>query len=254
MNTILIILFNLFFIISGFSCTDKTVKNDNDNLPGTRPEKLTIQYSLGGGMRYYSENLFISQDSCVYTINDEGAISKFYFNMTGDELDALYKVFKDNEFAKIKTRQEEIYDRGGESIGLSWGNGKYAHVDDEGMTLIENSWKKQWSECLGAVKNVLNSALNKQKKDYEVRIDKTLFGKTMTVYVKDQTIIPESTVMAESELENKVTKTIKLLPGKNIISVSCNQKYLNVPVNPDSSKGINIYLKNDSLLTYSLIK
>jgi hypothetical protein len=254
MNTLLILLFNLLFITNGFSCTEKTAKNDNDNLPDTRPEKLSIQYSLGGGMAYYSENLYISQDSCVYTINDEGAISKYYFTMTGEQLDNLYKVFKDNNFNKIKTREEMIYDRGGESIGLSWGKGKYAHIDDAGMTLIEDSWKKEWSECLGAVKNVLSEQLNKQKKDYEVRIDKTLFGKTMKVYVKEEIIIPESTVMAENELENHIAKTARLLPGKNIISVSCNQKYLNITANPDSTKGVNLYLKNDTLLTYSFIK
>lgn len=254
MNIILISLFNLFLITNGFSCAEEITKNDNDNLPDNRPDKFSIQYGFGGGMVYYSENLYISQDSCVYTIDDEGAISKYYFNMTDNQLDSLYKVFKANNFNKIKTHDENILDRGGESIGLTWGNRKYAHVDDAGMTLIDDNWKKEWSACLGAVKSVLSAQLNKQKKDYEIRIDKTLFGKTMSVYVKQETIIPESTVMAESELENNVTRTAKLLPGKNIIIVTCNKKNLNIPANPDSEKGVNIYQKNDTLITFSYIK
>lgn len=252
MSTLLILLFNLSLIFNGFSCSGNTA-NENNDLPDTRPAKLLISYNDGGGMVYYSENLNISEDSCVYTINDGGTISKVYFTMTPAELDRLYKVFTDNDFSNIKTYEEMVYDRGGESISLSWGQGKYASISNGGMTFIKDSWKKEWSNCLDAIKEALVKGTEKQKKDYEVRVDKTLFGETMTIYIKQIQIIRESTVMGESELESYVTKTTKLLPGNYKMSVSYNKKFAVVPVSPDSSKGVELYLKNDTL-AYSFIK
>jgi hypothetical protein len=253
MNTFLILLFNLTFIFNGLVCAGQNAKN-NDELPDTRPERFSIQYFLSGGMLYYSENMYISQDSCVYTVNDEGTISKTHFNMTGSELDAIYKIFKDNNFDKIKTREEMVYDRGGEGISLSWGQGKYVNIDDGGMTFIEKNWEKEWSACLSALKSSASEKMDKQKLNYEIRIDKSLFGKIMSIYIKQEKIIPESTVMAESELENYITKTARLLPGMYRMEVSYDKRYETIQINSDSTKGINLYLKNDSLLTYSYIK
>lgn len=252
MNTLLILFFNLSVFLGGFSCSGSTPKNNN-NLPETRPANLSINYYEGGGMVYYSEELSISADSCVYKINDGGVISKVYFNITPAGLDALYKVFTDNDFSNIKTREEQVYDRGGESISLSWGQGNYANISDGGMTFIEKNWEKEWANCLKAVKQALVAGTEKQKKDYEVRIDKTLFGKTMSVYIKHLTIIPESTVMSENGTDTFISKTTKLLPGKYKMSVGYDRKYAELPVNIDSSKGINLYLKNDTL-AYSYIK
>jgi hypothetical protein len=255
MNTIAIILLNLVFAFNGFVCSKAvTDVRDNDPLPDSRPEKLSINYTLGGGMRYYSESMFISLDSCVYTVNDEGAISKIYFKITPEEFDKLYEVFTDNKFHKIKTYHEQVYDRGGESISISWGNGKSASVDDGGMTFIEKNWVNEWTACLGALKDFAAKEIDKQKKDYEVRIDKTLFGKTMSVYINNVPLIPQSTVMAESELEKYITRTAKILPGAHKMSVSWDKKYENVTIDTDNSKGINLYLKNDTLFSYSYIK
>lgn len=252
MSTLLILFFNLSLIFNGFSCSGNTAKENND-LPDTRPAKLLISYYEGGGMVYYSENLNISEDSCVYTINDGGTISKVYFTMTPAELDRLYKVFTDNDFSNIKTYEQMVYDRGGESISLSWGQGKFASISNGGMTFIKDSWKKEWSNCLDAIKEALVNGTEKQKKDYEVRIDKTMFGQTMSVYIRQLQIIPQSTVMSENGMDNSVTITAKLLPGTYKMSVSYNKKFAVVPVSPDSSKGVELSLKNDTL-AYSYIK
>jgi hypothetical protein len=255
MNTIAVIILNLVFLFNAFICNEAVKQEkDSDPLPGARPEKFAVSYFLGGGMRYYGETLYISADSCTYEINDEGAKSKIYFNLSSDELDKLYKVFKDNDFHKIKTYDQEVYDRGGVSISLSWGNGKSANVSDGGMTFIKENWKNEWSACISALKDIISTQLGKQKKDYEIRIDKTFFGKTMNIYVKSEVVIPKSTVMAESEMEKYVTKTIKLIPGEHVMSISWDTKhYETVHISPDSSKGITLYLGNDSLKT-SLIK
>ena len=75
----------------------------------------------------------------------------------------------------------------------------------------------------------------------------------MTVYIKQNEIIRESTVMSENGMDNSVTKTAKLLPGNYKMSVSYDKKYTVIPVSPDSSKGVELSLKNDSLI-YSYVK
>ena len=99
----------------------------------------------------------------------------------------------------------------------------------------------------------LAKGTEKQKKDYGIKIDKSLFGKTMSVYIRHIEIIRESTLMSENGMDSSITKITKLLPGSYKMSVSFDKKYTVIPVTPDSSKGINLFLKNDSLV-YSYIK
>jgi hypothetical protein len=255
MKIFIALLINLLFVTSGFICAKNSGdKRDNDRLPDSRPEKIVFRFSLSGGMMYYSEDLYISSDSCYYSVNDGGAVSKIHFNMLPAELDKLYKVFTDNDFDRIETYEEKIYDRGGESIYLSWGSGKYASVSNSGMSLIEKSWRNEWSECINALGKIVEIELSRQKKDYEVRIDKSLFGKEMYLQLNRETVIPKSTVRGESEMEAYITKTVKLMPGMQTMSVNIGNKYENVKIDTDSSRGVNIYLKNDSLFAYEYIK
>ena len=91
-------------------------------------------------MRYYSEALYISEDSSYFTINDGGAISRINFILDDKELDRIYKVFTDNEFDRIQTYEEKVYDRGGNSVYLRWGNGKFNSVSSSGMNFIDKDW------------------------------------------------------------------------------------------------------------------
>ncbi|HAX47785.1 MAG TPA: hypothetical protein DCX92_02245, partial [Bacteroidetes bacterium] len=94
MKYLTVAIFNISFIFSGFICA-KSI-GDNSPLPDNRPDDLRLNYSVDGGMLYYSESIFISKDSCYYNINDGGAISRVNFNLTNAELDKLYMVFKEN--------------------------------------------------------------------------------------------------------------------------------------------------------------
>src|SRR4030095_7698191 len=151
------------------------------------------------------------------------------------ELDKLYKVFTENDFDRIETYEEKIYDRGGESIYLSWGNGKYASVSNSGMTLIEKSWQNEWSACLGALTKIIEKELAEQKKDFEVTMDKSLFGKELYLQVNRDVVFTKSLIRGD---EPYVTKTLKVIPGMNTLTFSVGNKYENLKINTDSSKGI----------------
>lgn len=255
MKIFIALLINISFISAGFICAKSTGdKRDNDRLPDSRPEKIVFQLSLSGGMLYYSEDLYISSDSCYFLVNDGGAVSKIRFNMSSGELDKLYRVFTENDFDRIETYEEMIYDRGGETIYLRWGTGKYASVSNSGMSIVEKAWRNEWSACLNALGKIVENELSRQKKDYEIRIDKSLFGKEMYLQLNRETVIPKSTIMAESEMETYITKTVKIMPGKHTLLVNIGKKYESMKIDTDSSKGINLYLKNDSLFAYDYIK
>jgi hypothetical protein len=120
----LILLLNLTFISGGFICAKNTENSrNNDPLPDSRPGNISFRLSMSGGMLYYYEDLYISADSSYYLVNDGGAISKIYFKMNAEKLDKLYNVFTENNFDRIKTYDEQVYDRGGETITLRWGKG-----------------------------------------------------------------------------------------------------------------------------------
>src|SRR4030095_4145207 len=93
MKIFAVILLNFSVIITGFICAKNSGERTNDRLPDSRPQNIAFRLSYSGGMLYYSENLYISSDSCNYSVNDGGAVSKINFKMTSQELDKLYKVF-----------------------------------------------------------------------------------------------------------------------------------------------------------------
>ena len=119
MKILLVLLLNISLVSGGFICAkDAEGEKDNDPLPDARPSDISFRLSMSGGMLYYYEDLYVSGDSCYYLINDGGAISKIHFTMSPEKLDKLYEVFKENDFADIKTYDEKVYDRGGETISL----------------------------------------------------------------------------------------------------------------------------------------
>ncbi len=247
MKTIAVLLLNIFFAASGFICAKSTDGNNNSPLPDTRPADISFRYHVDGGMMYYSEELFISTDSCYYKINDGGAESKAYFKLTAQQLDKLYKVFTDNDFDEIETYTEKVYDRGGEGISLSWGKGKYCSVNSSGMTFIKDSWRSEWAACDNAITKIIAEEIPKQKKDYEIRLDKAFFNNEIYLQVNRDVVVPKSMLISENGMDKFFTKTIKLSPGKHRMSLNIGKKYEHMNINADSSKGIFLYIKNDSL-------
>jgi hypothetical protein len=254
MNVFIAILLNISISFAGFGCS-KEVSADrkNDPLPDSRPERLVIEYHVDGGMRYYSEALYISEDSSYYTVNDGGAISRINFKLSPSELDKLYKFFTDNDFDRIKTYDEKVYDRGGESIYLRWGKNKYASVSNAGMTFVKESWQNEWSSCISALLDIIKTQSEKNNKEYEIRFDKTLFGSEVYLYMENEEVIPKSTLMAEHDYDDHISKIVKLMPGKHMLSFNLGKTYNSYNIDSDSTKGINFFMKNDSL-AYAFVK
>lgn len=236
----------VMFVTTGFVCA-KSNQKDNSPLPENRPSDISFRYHVNGGMMYYYENLFISSDSCYYEVNDGGAISKTYFKMTGEQLDKFYKVFIENDFDRITIYEEKVYDRGGENISLNWDKRKSCSISNSGMSFIDKSWHSEWNKCEEAFLKIINDETPKYKKDYEIRLDKSLFDKEIYLQLNRETVIPKSTLMSENGEDEYILRTVKLSPGKHRLAFNVGKVYSSLNVDADSSRGILLYYSNDSL-------
>lgn len=245
MNLLFALLLNISLTFTGVNCS----KDDrsNDPLPESRPGQLVIEWRESGGMEYYSEALYLSEDSSYYTVNDAGAISRVNFKISPQDFDNLYKVFTDNDFDRIKTYDEKVYDRGGTSIYVRWEKGKYASVSNSGMSFIKESWRKEWSACENALEDIIKKESDKNRKDYGIRFDKTMFGKEINVYIQNIAAVPKSILLAEREDDEYISRIVKLIPGKHRLAITFDKKFNSFYIDSDSSKGIIFSLKNDSL-------
>lgn len=235
----------MMLMFTGFVCAgDKD--DDNSPLPDKRPADIKFYYHVDGGMMYYGEELFISADSCYYTVNSGGAESRTDFKLSSDQLDKLYKVFTQNDFDRIKTYTEKVYDRGGESISLRWG-GSSCGVSSSGITFINDSWQSEWSACVKAVTDIIENETKKYSREYEIRFDQSLYGKEITLNLNNDNVISKSVVMSENEIDTVVTKKIKVAKGSYMLALSFDKKYEMVKVNTDSTKAVLFYLKQDTI-------
>ncbi len=242
---ILLILFSYFLL--SLSCFNCTMGFKYDPLPESRPDKLVIEYHVNGGMRYYSEALYISEDSSYYTINDAGAISRVNFVMSANELDELYKVFSENKFDKIKTHEVQVYDRGGSNIYIQWEKTRFVSVSNSGMSFIDDAWQKEWLVCVNAIQQIIKYQSEKQLRDYELRCDKSLFGKQVNIYINNDNIVKNQDLGLLSSSNEVFIEHVKLIPGKHRLSINWDKHYDNIQINTDSTQCINIKVTNDTL-------
>jgi len=235
----------ILLLFAGFSFTGNS--SGNDPLPDSVPKNLVIRHSLSGGMVYYSESIYISEDSCFWEINDEGSVSKVYFALSTDEKDKLYTVFRDNKFDQITTHEIMVADRGGEDITLFWGKGRHASVSNSGISFIDDDWQDNWKACENALLEISTKESDKQKKNYEIRFDKSLYNQKLLLRLGRKILLKDTVLTSANDY---IPIEVLLPTGTSKFLVSYNNGYFgDFGVNPDSSYATKIYFKNDTLQT-----
>jgi hypothetical protein len=155
-----------------------------------KPEKITIEWSDGGGMLPEGQNIYISEDSSYWSMWRLDYEQKIYFNTSSEEIDQLYQVFLDTDFDKINLIEEqEVYDRGGTSIRLI-ADGKYFDKNNSGMTFIEeNSWD-EYDAVNNAICAYAKKKTESSKIPVTIRVSNSLLNSNYLIYinVNDRTI------------------------------------------------------------------
>jgi hypothetical protein len=105
-----------------------------------------------------SDNLLITADSCVYDQNNEGQLTHKVFSLSGQELDELYSILQKDHFDKIRSENEDVTDRGGVTISLSWNKGQQkTEVDDMGTTSVLREHQKDWQQICNYIGRLLKN-------------------------------------------------------------------------------------------------
>ncbi|MFN8291140.1 MAG: hypothetical protein U0U70_12865 [Chitinophagaceae bacterium] len=126
----------IFFFALLYSCTGSS----QSSLPDTWQPGMKLTMSYGGGMRYYSYHIEIADTGSYHEVNEEGKITRTPLKITAQDLSDLLAFLKSHHLDHIKTEATGlIYDKGTESILLSWGNHTAGASDGSTTAIAEKS-------------------------------------------------------------------------------------------------------------------
>lgn len=144
----------LFISCSAFSQT---------KLPDTWQPGMTLTQSYGGGMRYYSFKLQISDTGSFFMENVEGKVTNYKLEITQKDLDSLLAFLKKHRFDKIKGEiSGPMHDKGTEHISLGWGS-NYVGAGESYMMLIAEKDKADYNAIEGYLYLLRESTKKKVK-------------------------------------------------------------------------------------------
>lgn len=117
--------------------------------PGTLPSDFAVQVGIDGGMLPYSRNvsLRVGAGEDVTFIN--GVRLAVQFQPTPADLGRVYQAVIENQFDRIKVDEEEVYDRGGTSVGVNL-EGEFIWVYDSGMSFVRERWQDEYQAVYAA--------------------------------------------------------------------------------------------------------
>ncbi len=154
-----------FFLVGAFFQSIGCTSPSNHHLPSQRPSDLKISYSYStGGMAPNPSQLdiFLSEKESYSQTTEKGKSKKVDFVTTPAEMDTLYKMILENRFDKITRHHREIYDSGGGTILIQWGNTNI-HQGDDGVGFIDDKWRPAYQKMEQALINFSKLKLDNKK-------------------------------------------------------------------------------------------
>jgi len=212
-NIILFLMSSILVLSSCANLSSNAGNNNSGNLPKD-PKEIKISWYKDGGMLPEYSRIYISNDSCSYLSSKQNIEQIVKYQVSNIELKALYDVFYNNEFNKIQTFEEEIYDRGGSSISLTADTQSFS-ISNSGMTLIKENNQAQYANIEKAILNLNKAYVNKQKQTILIDLDTSItnYKNNVTLYVND------NIVYSEEKNGEYFTLELELLPINNSFQI-----------------------------------
>ena len=138
------------------------------------------------------------------------ARNKKYFNVSPEELDKLYKIFYENDFGKIKTFEKKVYDRGGNTVSISW-KGERISKSNSGISFIEKEWQEEYGDVVSAIRKLVDSKTNELKINFTLKLDTSIINPDKITNI---TIDADFTYYSARD-GIKETISLNLLPGEH---------------------------------------
>lgn len=189
-------------------------------LPSKRPADLVVTESSSGGMLPSGDSTRISAKGCHYERHNGPAKLETDFTLKPAELDQLYSTLRDNAFDRIQTRHEEVYDRGGVSVSVSWSGHRY-WVANSGTDFIRKDWKKQWHAVLAAIHAPTERALAAKNVSATFAFDPALAGHRLVLRVGSRAVVRRR--IAPPSGGDDFAIPVRDLPGPYMLHVAIDQ-------------------------------
>lgn len=128
-------IFSLALLLPVFICTLPS----QSQLPTAWQPGMTIEVSYGGGMRYYSYELLISDTGSYFMENHEGRILKTTLTLSKEELNRTLEFLREKAFDRIETEMTvPMHDKGSETITISWDHQRISKGTGHAQEIVES--------------------------------------------------------------------------------------------------------------------
>ena len=140
----------------------------------TIPENISISFSENGGMIPYGTKIFLSiEDTSFVEFFVDGLKNKVSIFPAKEELYELLTFMQAQNFKKIKVREEEAYDRGGNAVTLNL-DGERTTVSNMGFSFIKSSYMDNYSKITTRILSVAEKHVPLQLQKIEITLDTSL--------------------------------------------------------------------------------
>ncbi|HRG45054.1 MAG TPA: hypothetical protein PLG41_02530 [Leptospiraceae bacterium] len=186
-----------------------------DALPDTMPEDIVIRYykPLGHAGRGFSMEMSVK--NCKYKDQFIQKENEFSFNLTSEELRAIYRSFVKNKLNRIENADDMMHDYDGVSLSVSWKGGS-VDVSQSGSR-IKSNWQKEWDNIITPLYKIKEREYIKALSELQLNLDKSLLNSFFHLQ-SDSSAMTIHKYIDESTLKENPIR-IKTLPG--IVSIQC---------------------------------
>ncbi len=215
----LVVIIGIAALSTVFVLRDKNVFKPRVYLPPQRPADFAIALNSSPGMLPQNTNVYLSlKQSYIETYNN-GAHSKNNFILTQGDMDTLYEILQKNNFTSITWHEEEIYDRGGTSVTVSWGNTNII-VANAGMSVIDDKWQADFDNLYNELSAFVSQKIELLRQPITFTFTPNLVNGKNRLYftVDNSTTNSLNQTVSTTPLPSKVV--YKLLPGEHSVSVT----------------------------------
>jgi hypothetical protein len=197
---------------------EKVPQNSSPSMNVALPPDFSITLTKDEGMLPVYSTLFISAEACFFKEKDHQVERHTPFKLSPEQLNRIWQTLQDNDFERIESEEQNVTDRGGISISVQH-NGKNTTLDNSGMHVLKDKWRKPFYEIVRVIEEVSRAALRKKKVDVQINIHPSIIsGYDLEVFVRGGGVY-------NSEKESKKgSLAMDLLPGDYMMSVVLYEK------------------------------
>lgn len=146
---------------------------NDDVWPETRPGDFTVHYEADGGELPVFQVIELSETTNFYTYAYAGINVEVSFDTRTEILDALFELFRSNQFDTIMTFEDGRFERGGDVLQVSWGE-EMLEVNNSGPNFVGAEAIEKWSNSSTGVRQVMyGRTLGPFPSTFQLQFDET---------------------------------------------------------------------------------